>query len=115
MRLWDTRNFRRPISENNLSGGVWRLKWDPFYHKYLLGACMYGGFKLIDCNSIDDPKIIGEYNEHKSIAYGCDWSSLDHDTIGSKLSEEENCRNIVIATCSFYDHKLDLSTFILNK
>ncbi|XP_044008905.1 diphthine methyltransferase isoform X2 [Aphidius gifuensis] len=114
LRIWDTRNFRRPISENNLSGGVWRLKWDPFYHKYLLGACMYGGFKLIDCNSIDDPKIIGEYNEHKSIAYGCDWSSLDNDTIGSKLSEE-NCQNIVIATCSFYDHKLDLSTFILNK
>ncbi|CAK9834201.1 Diphthine methyltransferase [Anthophora retusa] len=52
LRLWDTRNFKQPISEINLGGGIWRLKWDPFLQRYLLAACMYGGFRIIDCEKI---------------------------------------------------------------
>ncbi|XP_034935235.1 diphthine methyltransferase [Chelonus insularis] len=111
LRLWDTRNFRRPVSEITLGGGVWRLKWDPFYnpHRYLLAACMYGGFRLIDCQNQENPKIIEEYNEHKSIAYGCDWCYFPSDQIIKKLQFEEYQKPVLVTTCSFYDHTLKLS------
>lgn len=102
------------MSEINLGGGIWRLKWDPFYHKYLIAACMYGGFRLVDCTFKNNLKIIGEYNEHKSISYGCDWSHLACDDVEAKLSLK-NYQKILVTTCSFYDHKLDLSSLNLNE
>nr|XP_034191546.1 diphthine methyltransferase isoform X1 [Osmia lignaria] len=94
LRLWDTRNLKRPISEINLGGGVWRLKWDPFVQKYLLAACMYGGFRIVDCEKSESPSIIGEYNEHKSIAYGCDWCFLNSKKIGEQI--ETKAENIYL-------------------
>ncbi|XP_033177917.1 diphthine methyltransferase [Bombus impatiens] len=70
LRLWDTRNLKQPISNINLGGGIWRLKWDPFKWKYLFAACMYSGFRIVDCENTEIPSVIGEYNEHESIAYG---------------------------------------------
>lgn len=111
LRLWDTRNFRCPISETNLGGGVWRLKWDPFYGKYLFAACMYGGFRLIDCKKKECPEVIEEYNEHESIAYGCDWSFLSSEKISNDKLCPATCQKIHLsATCSFYDHTLKLSS-----
>ncbi|XP_063981536.1 diphthine methyltransferase [Diachasmimorpha longicaudata] len=114
LRLWDTRQMRRPISETNLSGGIWRLKWDPFHHKYLFAACMYSNFKIIDCQHQHNPEIVGELNEHESIAYGCDWSSLADDEVANKIVLG-NCesRTAIAATCSFYDHTLRLSVITL--
>ncbi|XP_015118269.1 diphthine methyltransferase [Diachasma alloeum] len=114
LRLWDTRQMRRSISETNLNGGIWRLKWDPFHHKYLFAACMYSNFKIIDCQRQENPEIVAELNEHESIAYGCDWSSLSEDEAVNKLVLE-NCesRTVIAATCSFYDHTLKLSAVTL--
>ncbi|CAD6244171.1 GSCOCG00013282001-RA-CDS [Cotesia congregata] len=107
LRLWDTRNFRRPVSETKLGGGIWRLKWDPLEARYLLAACMYGGFRIVDCQNKDDPQVIAEYLEHQSIAYGCDWCALS-------VEEAENCSSQeyhqLVATCSFYDKMLKLSS-----
>ncbi|XP_012152025.1 diphthine methyltransferase isoform X2 [Megachile rotundata] len=113
LRLWDTRNLKRPISEINLGGGIWRLKWDPFVQKYLLAACMYGGFKIIDCEKPETLSIIGEYNEHKSIAYGCDWCFLNNREIAEQIIETESQNICLIGTCSFYDHALKLCSFNL--
>ncbi|KAK0079458.1 hypothetical protein PV325_001246 [Microctonus aethiopoides] len=111
LRLWDTRNFRCPISETNLGGGIWRLKWDPFYGKYLFAACMYGGFRLVDCKKKECPEVIGEYNEHESIAYGCDWSFLSSEKVSNDKLSPATCQKIHLsATCSFYDHTLKLSS-----
>ncbi|XP_031829648.2 diphthine methyltransferase [Nomia melanderi] len=109
LRLWDVRNIKRPISETSLGGGVWRLKWDPFARNYLLAACMYGGFRIVDCENVETPSVIGEYNEHESLAYGCDWSFLKSAEITQRMHKTEVQNVYLISTCSFYDHILKLS------
>ncbi|KAF7398697.1 hypothetical protein HZH66_006594 [Vespula vulgaris] len=110
LRLWDTRNFKRPISETNLHGGIWRLKWDPFARRFLLAACMYGGFKVIDCQNTETPSIVDEYNNHESLSYGCDWSFLSRQCISERAIFQTNEQNVgLVSTCTFYDHNLKLS------
>ena len=57
--------------------------------------------------------------EHKSLAYGADWRPSSHHPKSGSVQEEEGVagsrnptqekdRNIVIATCSYYDHVLHL-------
>ncbi|CAK9802285.1 Diphthine methyltransferase [Anthophora plagiata] len=113
LRLWDTRNFKQPISEINLGGGIWRLKWDPFLQRYLLAACMYGGFRIIDCKKVETPSVIGEYREHESISYGCDWSFLNNEEITEQLLKTKMQNVALTSTCSFYDHVLKISALYL--
>ncbi|XP_011503192.1 PREDICTED: diphthine methyltransferase [Ceratosolen solmsi marchali] len=109
LRIWDLRNLRKPVTAINLHGGIWRLKWDPYESKHLLAACMYNGFFIVNCNDLKIPKIIAEYKEHKSIAYGCDWSYLKkHCDPKKKSLINENV--MLVGTCSFYDHVLKLSS-----
>lgn len=92
--IYDTRNLMQTLDEINVGGGVWRIKRSKREENILLIACMYHNFSVVDCSS--HFKIIGEYNEHKSICYGCDWSP-------------QNCENYqLFASCSFYDHRLSL-------
>jgi diphthamide biosynthesis protein 7 len=63
---------------------------------------MHGGFKIMrfyasDANS-GDWEIVKEHNEHKSLAYGVDWSY--------KFSQDRG--ETLIASASFYDHALHL-------
>ncbi|KAK2587407.1 hypothetical protein KPH14_003121 [Odynerus spinipes] len=116
LRLWDTRNLKRPISETNLAGGIWRLKWDPFARRFLLAACMYGGFKVIDCRDTDAPSIIDEYKDHESLSYGCDWSFISRECISKRGIFETNEQNVaLVSTCTFYDHNLKLSVVHLTE
>ncbi|XP_031778013.1 diphthine methyltransferase [Nasonia vitripennis] len=103
VRTWDTRQLRRPLGELSLGGGVWRLKWDPREARLLLAAGMYNGFFVVDCDIEQSPKLVAEYKEHKSIAYGCDWSFAKRDD-----------KELLLATCSFYDHALKLSSVELS-
>lgn len=110
LRLWDKRNLKQPMSKTDLYGGIWRLKWYPFSTRYLLAACMYGGFKIVDCKNKESPAIVSEYNEHKSISYGCDWSYLAKESIFSlNIRNSENEVSALIGTCSFYDHAFKVS------
>ena len=71
---------------------------------------MYGGFRIINTEKLDDLKIIADYTEHDSIAYGADWSHLKSEDILIKQLPVENDGNVmVVATCSFYDHLLNIS------
>ncbi|XP_033335696.2 diphthine methyltransferase [Megalopta genalis] len=115
LRLWDTRNLNSPISKIDLGGGVWRLKWDPFARKYLLAACMYGGFRIVNCEKPESPLVIGEYNEHDSLAYGCDWSLLNSVEIGEQILKKKAEGVYLVSTCSFYDHLLKLSAVCLKE
>lgn len=109
LRLWDKRNMKRPTSEINLKGGIWRLKWDPFTHQYLFAACMYEGFKIVNSNY--DMSIIGHYNKHCGISYGCDWSLLKKEDVSRlKVSSGET----LISTCSYQDCALKLSAINFN-
>ncbi|XP_041978350.1 diphthine methyltransferase isoform X1 [Aricia agestis] len=95
VRVWDARSLKRCITETDVNGGVWRLKWHPRRPNIILAACMYGGFRVLHMD--DQPKVVSEYLEHESIAYGADWSSKG-----------------LIATCSFYDCKMHISEVILD-
>lgn len=108
LRLWDKRNLRQPVSKINLNGGIWRLKWDPFTHQYLLAACMYEDFKIINCNC--NMSIIGNYDKHDGISYGCDWSFLKKEDVSRlKIPIGET----LVSTCSYQDCALKLSAINL--
>lgn len=64
---------------------------------------MHDGFKivqfdvggLLNGNPRSEGEVMKSFNEHKSLAYGADWSFGDNQD-GQTL----------IASCSFYDHAL---------
>ncbi|KAK6642819.1 hypothetical protein RUM43_004321 [Polyplax serrata] len=102
--FWDTRSWKRPVEEIMASGGIWRLKWEPSNRsRYLLAACVYGGFQIYDTILY---KSVSEYKEHKSLAYGADWCHLEDSSIYDPIG---NAKSSLVATCSFYDHTLNVS------
>ena len=102
MCLWDQRSLKHPLQELSVGGGVWRIKLNPLESNLAALACMHGGFKVVD---VDRNEIIGSYNGHESLAYGIDWYDGD---IGTRPGN----RNGLLASCSFYDHSLQIWTFI---
>ncbi|CAK1546954.1 unnamed protein product [Leptosia nina] len=102
IRLWDARQMKRCITETEVGGGVWRLKWHPFEKSVLLAACMYGGFRLLCVK--ENIKILYEYLEHESIAYGADWK---FESKSDNLS--------MVATCSFYDCDMHVGRILLDR
>lgn len=100
--------MRRPLGNVDLGGGIWRLKWDPYGAQYLLAACMYNGFFVVDCSNLEIPEVVATYTEHESIAYGCDWlHATKKSSVHELLSEKSET---LVGTCSFYDHVLKLSS-----
>ena len=102
VRFFDTRNLLKPLSELQVGGGVWRLKWHsaPERQDDLLVACMHDGFKVVNRSRGADTTILKEFREHASLAYGADW----YVPPGAPSAETK------VASCSFYDHKLCLWT-----
>ncbi|KAL6939565.1 hypothetical protein ACO0RG_003407 [Hanseniaspora osmophila] len=92
------------IKSKNLGGGVWRFVENPFYAQdptvdEILVCCMYNGAKVVkifdeDEDEQNEESIFKEQNYvkkgHDSMCYGGDWSKS------------------FIATCSFYDNKLQV-------
>lgn len=100
IRIIDKRMFSRTMRELNVFGGLWRIKACPFDKNLLLCACMYHNFSLVELTeSFMNAEIIGKYSEHKSICYGADWCH--------QLAADGS---MTIATCSFYDKKLCISS-----
>ena len=110
VKLFDTRNYRSAITEANVGGGAWRVKWHPSATRKwdMLVACMHDGFKVVrfSLGQVDEPviplsskkpwDIVKRFDEHASLAYGVDWSFAgDGDSGGTQ-----------IASASFYDHTL---------
>ena len=110
VRLFDSRKPFKPLSQADIGGGAWRVKWHPSPSRAndLLVAAMHDGFKIVRFPDIgsqlnlptdakgENREIIKRYDEHKSLAYGVDWSY--------KSSQDET----LIASASFYDHALHL-------
>jgi diphthine methyl ester acylhydrolase len=108
VRLFDTRKPNTPLLTTNVGGGAWRVKWHPFERRKndLLVACMHDGCKVLRYNLGDigsemltvdgDKEVICRFDEHESMAYGADWSYSP--------TEDDS----LVASCSFYDHRLCL-------
>ncbi|XP_017770936.1 PREDICTED: diphthine methyltransferase [Nicrophorus vespilloides] len=100
VKIWDMRHFKSPLRETKMPGTMWRLKWDPYVGNHLLAACMLGGVHVLECK--DRPNVVESFYDHEKIAYGVDWR---HATVDE---------DIVIASCSFYDHLLCVSQLKLD-
>lgn len=92
LRQWDTRQMKEEVKSLHMEGGVWRIRQSPEQKDILATACMHNGFHLV--NAADISKFICSYKEHESLAYGVDFKVDDSSS------------NIIIASCSFYDHQL---------
>lgn len=100
LRLFDTRNWRLPLYELVLFGGIWRIKPSKIERKMLLCACMYKNFSVCMVNEDStEISLVAELNKHESICYGADWAPI------KSLNGHQ-----IMATCSFYDMKLCIST-----
>ena len=100
--VWDTRNRKTPLSDIAAGGGVWRLKWHPILANTFLSACMYDGFKIFQTDDFTNFYLTHSYKEHGSIAYGADWI-IPHKSNSCTVEESS-----FVATCSFYDHQLNV-------
>ncbi|KAJ7783793.1 WD40-repeat-containing domain protein [Mycena maculata] len=105
VRLFDKRRPSIPITQVDVGGGAWRVKWHPSASRRndLLVACMQDGFKVVrfapdvDGSGLIGGEVVKRFDSHTSLAYGVDWSFAEN---GETL----------IASCSFYDHSLHLWT-----
>lgn len=100
LRIFDTRNWREPLSELPLGGGIWRIKSSKCDPQYVLCACMYYNFSVCRIDeSMSNSEVVAVLSAHESICYGADWAP------------RKGCDGKqVIATCSFYDKKMCVST-----
>ncbi|KAG8962755.1 hypothetical protein FRC05_005121 [Tulasnella sp. 425] len=103
VRLFDTRKPLRPFLQMDVGGGAWRVKWHPSPQRRhdILVACMHDGFKVLRTSgdgyesnlSSSGYEVLKRFDEHKSLAYGVDWSYKEGT-------------DSLVASCSFYDHIL---------
>lgn len=102
LRIFDARQPLRPVAEKEMPGGIWRLKWHPENAELLLAGCMHGGFAVVRVGERSEPEIVSTFEEHDSLAYGCDWDR----GAGEGGREEDEGEETMIYSCSFYDKKL---------
>ncbi|KAI0639409.1 WD-40 repeat-containing protein [Trametes polyzona] len=114
VRIFDTRKPLVPLTQADVGGGAWRVKWHPSEARKndLLVACMHDGFKVVKFNlASGEPdgdfalaasgqpwEIVRRFDEHSSLAYGVDWS----------FAQGEGKHETLVASASFYDHTLHL-------
>lgn len=100
LRIFDTRNWRQPVVDLQLFGGIWRIKPSKCDRNMLLCACMYKNFSLCRINNeLTALELVAEFTKHESICYGAAWAP-------NRLC----CGGQVMITCSFYDKKLCISS-----
>ncbi|XP_022093584.1 diphthine methyltransferase-like isoform X2 [Acanthaster planci] len=100
--LWDTRQMRQPLTQTNVGGGVWRLKWHPHHGHLLLAACMHNGFHILDCANINggnSQPIVASYMEHQSLAYGVDWCQHIQPHPPHKKLAESSLPDDIVSSC----------------
>ncbi|KAI2779344.1 hypothetical protein F4815DRAFT_473908 [Daldinia loculata] len=106
----------RLLAEQNLQGGVWRLKLirlekatentkgdSQHWKVFILASCMHAGSRVLEISGgtesqLCEIKILGRFEEHKSMNYGSDFQP----------GSETGGRNLRCVSTSFYDKLLCL-------
>ena len=93
LRLFDYRDLKRPISEAELDGGVWRILPRPQSGSTsFLMCCMQAGARLVSKNK-DSQALVRDYSfepqEDNRLIYSGSWQSQN-----------------IAALCSFYEKTL---------
>ncbi|KAI0068187.1 WD-40 repeat-containing protein [Artomyces pyxidatus] len=112
VRIYDNRKLLTPLTQADVGGGAWRVKWHPSPSRadHLLVASMHDGFKVLQFQNVWDKadgalaseeswKVVQRFDKHESLAYGVDWSHAE--------GQGEQAETL-IASASFYDHALHL-------
>lgn len=97
VHIWDTRMLKAPRDSAKMPGPVWRVKWHPVNHNRLITACMAEGVSIVEFEETKPIRFLSNFKEHNDIAYGVDWYH----------GQDAN----LIASCSFYNHLLCISTY----
>jgi diphthamide biosynthesis protein 7 len=108
IRLFAVPAFGRPkkLAESGLGGGVWRLKLVDVDRKpnqsytwraRILASCMHAGARVVELlRTAGDAyqfRVLGRFEEHKSMNYGSDFQTVREDTLH-------------VVSTSFYDKLL---------
>lgn len=105
----------RLLAEQNLQGGVWRLKLiklekmaedatgkKQWWTALILASCMHAGSRILEITGdgaeVCEIKVLGRFEGHKSMNYGSDFQP------GTEIRE----RNLRCVSTSFYDRLLCL-------
>ncbi|VDM31025.1 unnamed protein product [Hydatigera taeniaeformis] len=108
LRIWDIRSDgggggNGIVVCHSEGGGVWRHKWSPCARRLLM-ACMHAGFAVVRVPAgLTNPASDGPlakptfYRSSAKLAYGVDWCI-------NARSDEQQCFEAFLATCSFYDN-----------
>lgn len=129
LRVWAItpphKNYGRPktrlLAEENLGGGVWRLKvieelssmsgagpWTAV----VLASCMHAGARVIrirggvDLGQDLEIQVLAKFEEHKSMNYGSDYSRVE-----VMLARDGGKSEVVCVSTSFYDRLLCVWNF----
>lgn len=99
----------RPLAEENLGGGVWRLDLVDVDSSNgqlairILASCMYAGARLIRLSRAADGSwactVLAQFEEHQSMNYGC--AVVPSNTV-------QNTGRVTCISTSFYDRLLCL-------
>lgn len=112
IKIWDDRIMKTSLSNCEVGGGIWRIKWSPLNAKHILTAAMHSGvFELEYSPETHSLKLENEFKEHASIAYGADYCYIPpHELFENYLKTDPylDCDGMLTVTCSFYDKKLCL-------
>ncbi|EJU02361.1 WD40 repeat-like protein [Dacryopinax primogenitus] len=100
VRIYDTRAPLRPLESYNVAGGAWRLQFHPSAARKsdLLVAAMHGGAEIVRLSpgAGEDSQERTKFEGHESMCYAARWVTT------------EGAREDVVASCSFYDHRVCL-------
>ena len=99
LALYDMRAVKRPLLQQAIGGGLWRVKWHPSDDGLLLTGNMHNGFAALrlDLSAGRLSKVLRRSAPHTSLGYGADWSQ---DPVTPMLA----------GCCSFYDRLCTLWT-----
>ncbi|GAV08199.1 hypothetical protein RvY_17927 [Ramazzottius varieornatus] len=111
IRSWDKRMLKSASATLKLGGGVWRIKASPEDDTLLACACMHSGARIVRLNETGFV-LQHSFMEGRQLVYGIDWCPTRRPKNRKPDGKTTNGEAHFLAACSFYDHILDIYSFL---